>query len=507
MTRRSSLPLLALAALLAGCDSGSSNTCSLQGGTQLAASTWPKFRADVGNTGRAAVDLTDSVSGTGQLLFEGVCSVETLQTCDLATGCPPLSGTCMPIGPIASTPILDEQTPSPNIYLASADSNIYAVDSLGAMLDIEQQMELSSAAIGSPLIGVNNPSMVRRQILFATSNSFVGQFDITPPTEPGEQITGAQIGISTPPGNITASVNIWSGNLADDMVDGTVFVPTLNSVLTGICPNDVPRWSVNFPGTQSSVALVQNPTLENEVTPIIMAGGGSGTVRAYNLRGRQIWSFFAAATITAAVLIDPSTTIGYIADTSGRVVAIDVTNGQPTGAAPFRAVAGISASPALSRDTVSDPRIYVADQDGVLYALDRATLEERWRFVARGPDGENMRISSSPAVATGGERDIIVFGADLLGIADPTAAEVPIGGFVYAIRDDGDHATEQWRFDLGYSIGAASPSIGIDQVVYIGRQGTRLGTPDECPEIDRDSNGVRDACVVNDGGGLYRITP
>src|SRR4030095_5412999 len=114
-----------------------------------------------------------------------------------------------------------------------------------------------------------------------------------------------------------------------------------------------------------------------------------------------------------------------------------------------------------------------------------------WTFEADGP------ISSSPAVATGGAHDVVVFAADILDVLDPAQGPVAIGGRAYAIpdRDDGvcdgaprcaagDDTCPVWTFDPAsidppghsYSFGAASPSIGSDGTVYIGRTGSRIGT-------------------------------
>jgi outer membrane protein assembly factor BamB len=202
------------------------------------------------------------------------------------------------------------------------------------------------------------------------------------------------------------------------------------------------------------------------------------------------------------VMIDPLTNLFYVADSSGHVFAANVGNGQLDSAFNFTAQAPITASPALGRDDTSTmpptpgDKMYVADQSGMLYALDRASGELRWTFEADGP------ISASPAVATGGTNDVIVLAADILGVVNPDAAPVPLDGKVYAIRDDGDRGTVLWTFDTGHAIGTSSPAIGSDGTVYIGRQGARRGFDSECT-----AQGVPSPCLVNDGGALYAIVP
>ena len=262
-----------------------------------------------------------------------------------------------------------------------------------------------------------------------------------------------------------------------------------------MCPNGVHRNTQSFPTTQSPAAVVQDPNQPDKSTPIILAAGLAGQVRAYNIKGRQYWSFFASTTINAAVLVDESTDLFYVADSErtglrwpggqrGTRHRLLISGGRP-----------ISASLALGRDTAPDPRLYVADETGMLYALDRATGEVRWTFQADGP------ILSSPAVATGGAADIIVFGSDVLGTITGSPVPVPIDGRVYAVRDDGPTGTLLWTFEAGASIGASSPSIYTDATVYIGRAGQQLASgTTACHGNDPNAT-----CTRNVGGALYAI--
>jgi outer membrane protein assembly factor BamB len=306
-------------------------------------------------------------------------------------------------------------------------------------------------------------------------------------------------------------------------VDGTIYIASPAGFFTGICPNGIGRFVATFPGTQSTAAIVPDPNFF-QPTPITIIGGVGGQVRAYNVRGRQYWSFFASATVVAATVVDQSTEIFYVADTAGRVFAANLINGQADPSFSFATEPvdtgvqppprpGITASPALGNDSASVPKLYVADQGlspdrgGTLYALDRATGEVCWTFEADGP------ISSSPAVATGGPTDVIVFAADVLAVVDPAAGPVAVGGRVYALPDaecNGQRRTRGdalWIFDPAsidppghsYSFGAASPALGADGTVYIGRTGNRRGDASECPGGS--------PCVINDGGAVYAIAP
>ena len=583
---------------------------------------WPKFRADTANTGRAPnADLTNS-TGIGALLFDRHCSFTTSQACRLDADCPPgelclvprhcnldreeecrndaecgcadqICQTCVdPIGAVATTPIIGFDTPPStlhSIYAASSDGTVYVFrppghcSVSGARLcstddecPDEQTCEryladsilVLGAIVGSPLLGNDGT-------LFVPSSGVLTQFDAD----------GAFKNGGTIPGFLTASPNIWngrfcsvtttqacsddpdnpvpcpSGETCEGSVDGTVYIPSPVGFLTGMCPNGVPRFGVSFPGTQSSAAIVPDPNFE-QPNPLVIAGGVGGQVRAYNVRGRQYWSFFASATVVAAVLIDQDSELFYVADTGGRVFAGNMTNGQ---AAPSFSFAtdvideatgerpGITASPALGRDDAGV--LYIVDQgqypdrSSILYALDRTFGTPLWTYEpmcghcrlatsktccvggaqSECPTGDECevlplvyQVSSSPAVATGGDKDVIVFAADL--IEDIGGGPVATGGRVFAVQDDGDEGTLLWTFDPGFSIGASSPSIGDDDPdgsgprIYIGRTGNRLGRGDECPEttpaptLARPTGQATAAatatprlCVVNEGGAVYEI--
>ncbi len=441
MIHRQILSAVAAAALLFGCTGSSGDACNLAGGTDLALTTWPRFHADLANSGRAEIDLSVN-SGNGRLLF-------------------PLAG--QTIGPTETTPILGPEI----IYLGSSDTNVYALDYDGIPVTLESDIQAAGAVTGSPLLGVDGT-------LFVPSAGVLSQFR----ADGTIKNTAGLAGFSA------TSPNIWS--------DGTVFVGTLSGGLSRVCPNGIPSYQITFPATQSAMGIALDP--DNESAPIIIAAGLAGIVRAFNLRGRQRWSFFASATVDAGIVIDESTNVFYVADINGHVFSGALLDGSPVGGFTVEPAESITATPALGRDTASVPTIYVADQGGTVRALDRATGATRWTFQAAGP------ILSSPAVGTGGDSDIIVFGADVLGSVPGSSELVPVDGRVYAVRDDGSQGTLLWTYDVGSSIGASSPSIGSDGTVYIGRQGQQLGDESQCP------NGAG-TCIVNVGGGLIAIGP
>jgi len=454
-----SLSLLLLC--LAACSKNKGPSCSFKNSTSLAATSWPKFLADVNNSGRSGADLSGN-DGHGGVLFSTNAAGD-------------------PIGPTETTPVLGNP---PLMYVGSADTNVYIADyTSGEVFSFPTNLQVMGPVTGTPLLGAD-------ETLFVPTNGALAQFDTSDLTSPSccTEKSGALL-----PGFAAASPNIWDG-------DGTTYVGTLSGNFAGICPNGVSRYQISFPITQSAAAIALDPLQPTKQTPIIVAAGLGGIVRAYDVRGRQRWSFSATATIIAGVLIDPSTDLFYVADSSGRVSSGTLLNGTANDMfnGKFRADTGITATPVLGRDNAVVPSMYVIDNNGKLYALDRATGAVRWTFQADGP------VSGSPAVATGGAADIIVFGADIFGVVDTSTTPVAIGGRVYAIRDDGVQGTLLWQHDTD-SIGKSSPSINFDGTVfngtvYIGRSGLRIGSGEECPS----KSGT---CQVSEGGGVYAFGP
>jgi outer membrane protein assembly factor BamB len=449
--------------LLTGCTSGGGQSCSFNGGTVLSPGPWPKFRADAANTGRSSVDLTGTTGENRSILFQARCNASTAVACtDVvdSTDCP-LGQTCMPIGPVAAGPVLGPA----NIYVASTDQNLYVLNGQGVPVGGLPQITLPSAILGTPLIGADNS-------VFVPANNVLNQYF-------ADSALRISAGIN---GFMSGSPNIWT--------DGTAVIGTQQGILAAVCPNGVRRFSVTFPATRSTAAVVQDPN-STDTTAIVVGAGANGQVRAYSIRGRQYWSFFAASEVIAAVLVDqsipPPNTLFYVVDNTGHVYASTLTNGQP--ASPpfsFTAAGGVVASPALSRDATGVmPKLYVADETGVLWALSRSTGQVLWSYQVNG------RITDSPAVATGGSEDVIVFAADIL---DPMSGQV-VESRAYAIRDDGAAPTSLWQASDGDGVptcgvvGSSSPAIGADGTVYFGLSSIVPGAPG-CTDVVQTNGGA-----------------
>lgn len=276
------------------------------------------------------------------------------------------------------------------------------------------------------------------------------------------------------------SDNHFSGALSGSIVaspnmdaEGALYVGTENGLFYRICPNLVPKFTIAAGTTRATAAVSHDG--------IIVFGANDSRVIAIDDEGRQLWAFFAAAPVVGAVVLNDRVTRNdgsgvrhfYFADASGAAYAGDL----DTGACVWR-VRGlggaVTASPALSRD---GSRLYVATEAGRIFAL-RAEADQPlpadpcapssgrilWQFPpADAPPLAPIR--SSPAVATGGPNDVIVFGDD--------------AGRVHAIEDLGAGASAYWAEPFGVDerdggIGQSSPSIGFDGGVYIGTEGGRL---------------------------------
>ena len=458
---------LAVAAVVlcaSACTSGGGASCSTASGTQLAATTWPEFRADAANSGRAAVDLNES-SGVGTVRIR-----RPLQRARLSVYGRGAGGAM----PNSSGPDLrpdrvrigdsDHRTANPrsvpnNIYVASSDGNVYVVDTDrqagGAHQPDPAAKRHHRLAAGR---GRRHALRPRQRLL---SQFFAD----------GLPKNTASLG-----GLASASPNLWVASMGRSTArslsahNPAHSPPSARMVSTG-------SRSV-FPQTQSTAALVPDPNTPtaNRRTPIVVAGGLNGQVRAYTLKGRQYWSFFAASTIVAAVMIDPISSLFYVADSTGHVFAGTLLVNQPSGQLDpnftFTTDAGITASPALSRDSATGSgRMYVADRGttdrgGKLYALDR-------RKRGRAVDVSSRR--SDQRLARGGHRRgqrrdrVRRRHSRRRQLGDGTGGNRRAG-----IRDSRRRRAGHPALDVRHRPGDRPlvAAIGADGTVYIGRQGT-----------------------------------
>ena len=450
MIPRHLLLVLLLGVAAIACKSSGGAKCEIGGGQPLAASApWPKFRRDVANTGRtdASIDLSSTTGVVFRWVFPDLTSE--------------------PFNSISTSPIVGE---GDTVYLVGETPpgqgttlHLYALDAAGEDVggfDLSFPPSVTSTITSVPLLTApaNSDPQVHPQIVIPLGQGQVERYDLTDRLF----LNGA-----------TVSGGVSSSPAVDNQ--GDVFVNSLTGNYFCICQNGVAHFARVTGAGQAAVALdvVSPAVVQDDVT---IVAGTDGRLRAFNVDGTQLWLFSASAPINAAPVIDATRRRAYVADSAGKVFAVGLLHGRRCSDFAYDAGAPISASPALGRDGSNGPEtFYVATEDGVLAALNlpgpsfsdttKDACEEltapptpmlRWQFTAGGT------IRSSPAVTTGGDHDVVVFGAD--------------DGNVYAIADDGSTATQLWKQALedGGAVGTSSAALGSDGAIYIATQGGRL---------------------------------
>jgi len=190
-------------------------------------------------------------------------------------------------------------------------------------------------------------------------------------------------------------------------------------------------------------------------SPLVMDGvayfgSGDGHLYALDIRSaKPKWKFDTQTLVRSSPALVDNTI--YFGDMKGYLYAVDA----GTGAAKWRfASEGVKFNPAefgydrcaiISSPAVSSDLIVFGGRDGFLYAVDRQTGKQKWRF-----DHEISWVISSPAIFNG-----TVF----TGTSD--------GRFVQAV--DLNTGVEKWRFKATETVWS-SPTI-CDSLVYFGDGG------------------------------------
>lgn len=154
----------------------------------------------------------------------------------------------------------------------------------------------------------------------------------------------------------------------------------------------------------------------------------------------------------------------------------------------FQTYGVVSSAPVIG----SDGTIYFGSYDNKLYAIrdegDNARL--KWTFTTNGP------ISASPAIAH--DSTIYVWPSD-------EWQKEKYDNKLYALYDNGDHATFKWSREIGYSFGA-SPAVGPDGTIYLGAEDGNLYAlnPDNSPKWSYFTNGnIFSSPAIGTDGTVY----
>jgi outer membrane protein assembly factor BamB len=180
------------------------------------------------------------------------------------------------------------------------------------------------------------------------------------------------------------------------------------------------------------------------------SGASSGTSVIYGSLDRHIFAVKdTSGEVAWRATSDP--VLGDLTATGDRVVAgivgnqvkaYNITDGSERWAAPT--TAWVWAAPLATRDTV-----YVADLDGIVYALDSATGVERWRTTAaRGDVRGGLTLTGGLLIAATGS------------------------GAVFAV--DPATGAEQWHVETGVGSLLASPLVLESGLLFVSDSGTLL---------------------------------
>ena len=228
----------------------------------------------------------------------------------------------------------------------------------------------------------------------------------------------------------------------------------------------------------------------------VYVGSGDGKIYALELRtGRKLWEFATGGRVRSSPAVSDG--VVYCGSMDGRVYAIDAASGQlrwtldTEGVSFDLKAAGFDRRSIVSSPALTDERLFVGSRDAHLYAVDRRTGRQEWRF---GHKVESMEgapevswVLSSPAVADGlvftGSSDGHFFdavaaktGEELWRFRTPSnvlSSGALAGGAVYFGCEDGHllaldarSGVERWRFRTG---GAVTSSPVVDAgTIYVG---------------------------------------
>ena len=352
MKRIEFLSLLILTVALAACGGGGSPSCNLKGGLPLAATSWPKFRGDLANTGRSPVDLS-GFAPSGELSKQWEVVTGGVVTSSAAIG------------------LMETM-----IFIGSADSRVYAITKDGVVV---WQAVTSNTVTSGPAIDTDGN-------VFVTSNDG-NLYTLDPDT--GQGIRGIA----------TISGSLSSPTLATVPNPGVIYIGSLTTGLFAVCPNTVARWISQL------VPVGSTPAIDAEGNVYSAAANSARNLLQQNPTNGQVnWNFTTTAAINASPIVAADGTI-YAIDSLGRLFGVDPDTGTSPGVlfdlTQRDPGAQVVASPALG----TDGTLYVADTHGGLWAIDPSTLPAGVRWTAQIGAG----IYSSPVVTP--DRTII-FGAD-----------------------------------------------------------------------------------------------
>ena len=313
----------------------------LQAGAAAAeSSSWPLFRGDHRQTGRA----TSTVPEQPTLLW--------------AFRAPPADGTSAADSMSSRGPAGIESTAAVwggTVYSGNLDGNLYAVDLNSG------QLRWAFAARGE----------IKSSAAVSAGRVFFG--DETGRLYAVDAATGELGWTFDAEGGITSSAHPWGDRVLFGSYDGRIYCLAV--------ADGAPVWSVETEGYVHGTPAIYDST--------VVSAGCDGALRMLDLAtGRDQGSVELGTYVGASCAIDAAGT-AYFGTFGNQVLAVDIETGRivwryqhPTRQQPFYASAAIA-----------DSIVAVAGRDQTVHALDRGTGQPRWRFNA------GARVDSSPVIS------------------------------------------------------------------------------------------------------------
>ncbi|MGH9366967.1 MAG: PQQ-binding-like beta-propeller repeat protein [Thermoanaerobaculia bacterium] len=238
---------------------------------------------------------------------------------------------------------------------------------------------------------------------------------------------------------------------------------------------------------------LSSPAIEGQR---VYVGAGDGNLYALEAAtGREIWRLPTEGRVRSS----PAVTDGvvYVGSMDGRLYAADAESGKRLWAFDTEGVAidskkaGFDRTSVVSSPAVAEGLVYIGSRDARLYAVDRATGRERWRFGHRVDSMEGAPeiswVLGSPALADDlvfvGSSDGHFFNAVRAGTGEEiwrfqtpdnvlSSGALADGQLYFGCEDghlfalDARTGRERWRFRTGGAV-ISSPAVA-DGVVYFG---------------------------------------
>ena len=250
--------------------------------------------------------------------------------------------------------------------------------------------------------------------------------------------------------------------------DGTIYVGSQDGNLYAITPSGTQKWAFPSPTSgafESSPAIGADGTIyvgsdDNNLYAITDCTGVGTPIATCAGPGTaaEKWAFTTGGWVRSSPAIGPDGTI-YVASDDGYLYALtDGGLGNVTQKwTKFPAGAYLYSSPTIG--SANGGTIYFSSNgNSVVYAINASTGAEDWEF----PFPDDYSSYSSPAIVTDGTIYVGSYFGNLYAITDCTGVGTPIA----ACTGAGTPA-EKWAFPTGGSVNS-SPAIGADGTIYVG---------------------------------------